>query len=344
MSQTHHMTRGPSPTLEGGAFEDLVERHRREIELHCYRMLGSIHDAQDAAQDAFLGAWRGREAFEGRSSFRGWLYRIATNTCLRALERRATARRIVPQRHGPAVAFEALRDPADDIAWLEPFPIDPVAAIPDATPGPAAHVEIREAVQLAFVAAIQDLPPRQRAALLLHDVIGLSSEETAAALETSIAAVNSAIQRARATLRRRYPSGQPSVAGVPDDAQRRLLDRYVRAWEATDVDDFVGLLASDARWTMPPWREWYVGRAAIGAFLAWVWRRGSGRDRLVPTWANGQPAFGYYRIVGDGPAWRPFAIQVVGVDRDRVRSIDNFVNADLFADFGLPARLTATDR
>ena len=189
----------PQP-LGATAFEHLVERHGREIRIHCYRMLGSIQDAEDAAQEALLRAWRGRGAFEGRASPRTWLYRIATNVCLRMLERRANARRLMPESLGASVPFAPLGDADHDTPWLEPFPDAIVGELPDPSPGPEAAVETLDAVRLAFVIAIQALPPRQRAVLLLRDVVGLSADETALAIESSTAATNSALQRARARL------------------------------------------------------------------------------------------------------------------------------------------------
>ncbi len=320
------------------AFERLTEPHRQGIQLHCYRMLGSVHDAEDATQDTLLRAWRGHHAFEGRSSVRTWLYRIATNVCLRSLERRAG--RVLPESRTGAMAFEPLGDPDRATAWLEPYPISAVELATDPAPGPEARHETREAIQLAFVAAIQALPPRQRAVLLLRDVIGLSSHEAAAALETSTASINSALQRARSTLRRRYPAGRAAPVPAPDERTDALLERYVRAWEAADIGGLVALLAEDAVWTMPPWRQWFVGPEPIAAFLAWVWRPGrSSQARLVAASANGQPAFGYYRASPGEVALMPFAIQVLSLGSDRIRSVTNFVDAGLFATFGLPPSL-----
>jgi RNA polymerase sigma-70 factor, ECF subfamily len=327
--------------LDRDTFEALVTRHQPELQLHCYRMLGSVHDAEDASQETLLRAWRGREGYEGRAAARTWLYRIATNVCLRALERRrAVRRRVLPESLAGPCGVEPLGAPATEVGWLEPYPTPPLERLHDPEAGPEDRAELREAVGLAFVAAIQWLPARQRAALLLLDVLGMSASEAAAALGTSVAATNSAVQRARATLRGRDPGGRhpfaPATTSATDDNVRRLLDRYVRAWEAADVDRFVGLLADDASWSMPPWREWYRGAHDIGAFVAWAWRRGPGRERLVPTVANGQPAFGHYRR-SDEHGWVPFAIQVLGLDeRAGVVSITSFVSGDLFGAFGLP--------
>src|SRR5262245_50225014 len=210
------------------AFQHLAEPYRRELQLHCYRMLGSLHDAEDLVQETYLRAWRGLHRFEGRGSFRGWLYRIATNTCLGALARRPSARRVLPQAHGPPAEQPPDGRPATETAWLEPYPDAALEGIPDPAPGPAARYELREAVQLAFVAAIQHLPPRQRAVLLLRDVLGWPAAETARLLDASVASVNSALQRARATLEKRLPTGRQSTLRVPDERQRALLERYLR--------------------------------------------------------------------------------------------------------------------
>ena len=333
---------GPG-SLDVPAFETLVERHRAEIRAHCYRMLGSIDDAEDAVQDAQLAAWRGRATFAGRASPRTWLFRIATNVCLRQIERRAAARRVLPPAIGPSTPFRPLGDPHREVAWLDPIPDSWLPEVRDDAPGPEARIELRESVRLAFVVALQVLPPRQRAVLLLRDVVGLTASETARCLDVSIAASNSALQRARTTLRDRLPE-----PGRPDprltDRQKALLGEYVRHWEAADVDGLVALLARDATWTMPPWAEWFIGRAAIGAFLAWAFRARRSH-RLVPTWANGRPAFGYYRSTAADPdGLEPFAIHLLEIDTTHIRSITNFVEPRLFAAFGLPDALDRDDR
>ena len=323
--------------LDEAAFEQLADVSRRELQLHCYRMLGSFHDAEDAVQETFLRAWRGREAFMGRGSARGWLHRIATNVCLRMLERRAMGRRVLPELLGPPVGFEPLGPPATDVSWLEPYPGWQPHDAADPARGPEAQYEAHETISLAFVAALQALPPRQRAALLLRDVVGLSGIETAAVLEASAAATNSVLQRARAAIEARYPRGRPTTTLAPDPAQQPLLDRYLEAWDAADVDALVRLLAADATWSMPPWPQWYSGHTDIGAFLRWAWRHGAGYGRLLPTRANGQPAFAYYRRSPENPRWRPFAIQVLEVRGGEVRSITNFLDTRLFESFALPA-------
>ena len=322
------------------AFGRLAEPHRRELQLHCYRMLGSLHEAEDLVQETMLRAWRGVAKFEGRASFRAWLYRIATNACLNALAGRTIRRRVLPEHVGPPCDGMPSREPATEIAWLEPYPDAWLEGIADSAPGPQARYEMREAVQLSFVAAIQHLPPRQRAALLLHDVLGWSAAESARLLGASVAAVNSALQRARKTLKG-SPMDRFGAPAMPGPSQQRLLERYVLAWEGGDVDSFVALLREDAVMSMPPWREWFRGRDAIGAFFARASRTGGhGPFRLLRTAANGQPALAFYSQ-WQGPGWRPHSIQVVTFEADAIATMTSFVTPTLFAAFGLPPELPA---
>ncbi|MDB5068838.1 MAG: polymerase sigma70 factor [Chloroflexi bacterium] len=337
------------PAASGGrdAFQHLAEGYRRELQVHCYRMLGSFDDAEDLVQETFLRAWRGLDRFEGRTSVRGWLHRIATNACLTALASRATARRVLPEAQGPPSHQMPRGGPATEIAWLGPYPDTALEGIADTAPGPDARYEMREAVQLAFIAAIQHLPPRQRAVLLLRDVLGWSATETAGLLDTSVPSVTSALQRARATLRHRFPTGRPSAPAAPDDRQRNLLERYLRAWEGADLDGLVALLREDAVLSMPPWRQWYTGREAIRTFFAWAWRSsadGPSPFRLVPTAANRQPAFGLYDRDGDRPECRAHAIQVLTLRDDAVAVLTIFHDPGLFAAFGLPAVVPCVPR
>jgi RNA polymerase sigma-70 factor, ECF subfamily len=323
---------------ERQVFQRLAGPYRRELKLHCYRMVGSLQEAEDLVQESYLRAWRSRAEFDGSGSFRGWLYRIATNACLNILASRRRLRRVLPDALGPSAQGKPSPEPANEIAWLEPYPDEEIDHLPDAAPGPDARYETREAVRLAFVAAIQLLPPRQRAALLLCDVMGWSAEETARMLEASSASINSALQRARATLAKRFPKGRLDVPGAPDEAQRGLIDRYVRAWESADLDSFVALLRNDVVYSMPPWREWYQGRDEVRAFFTWAWSHYGG-FRLVPIAANRQPAFAIYSRAKSGGEWRAHTIQVVSMQDRAIAALTSFRDRRLFEPFGLPAAL-----
>jgi RNA polymerase sigma-70 factor, ECF subfamily len=326
------------------AFERLAEPCRREIKLHCYRMLGSLFEAEDMVQETYLRAWRGFDGFAG-GSFRAWLYRIATNACLNALASRNHARRLLPDREMAAAAVVGMPQgaPPADVAWLEPYPDFELEGVADEAPNPEARYAAHEAVQLAFLAAIQHLPPRQRAVLLMCDVLGWAAAEAAALVGGSTASVNSALQRARETLARHYPQGRPSAAPRPNPDQQKLLDRYLRTWEAHDLDSFVALLKEDATFTMPPWAQWYAGREAIGSFVSLAWQACGGL-RLVPIAANGQPAFAVYQRSGADGQWAAHAIQVLTLADDTIAAMTVFVpptGPRLFAPFGLPPTLPA---
>jgi len=324
--------------IDRDAFGRFVERYRNEIKLHGYRMMGSIQEAEDLVQETFLRAWRGLDGFEGRGSVRGWLYSIATNTGLNMLAARANVRRLLPNLNAPPSTQMPEGQPASEIDWLEPYPDLNLEGIADGAAGPDARYEMREAVQLAFVAAIQQLPPRQRAVLLLCDVMGWSANEVAGLLGGSVASVNSAIQRARATLAKRYPDGQPLTRPTPNKQQRALLDRYLRAWEHGDLNGFIDLLRKDATYSMPPWRQWYSGREAIGVFFAKVWSS-YGSFRLIPTGANRQPAFAIYSRGKTESVWRAHSIQLLELEDDGIASLTKFVGPvgpGLFVHFGLP--------
>src|SRR5262245_47737147 len=297
-------------------------------------MLGSLEDAQDALQEAFLRAWTGRSTYRAESTFRAWLYRITTNVCLRVLERRP--RRIGPYEAGPAAELGAR--PADpvDLPWLQPYP----DVLIDESPKPDDAVVARETIELAFLAAIQHLPPRQRAVLILRDALDWPADDTAAVLEMSVAAVNSALQRARETMKDRLPARRLDwgTAADAEEAERSLLDAYVEAFERHDDRQLVALLREDVRMAMPPHPTWYDGREAVAAFLAEVaFRPGSAAHRLVPTRANRQPAFGVYR--GEGADARPFAINVLRIECGLIVDVDFFLYPDLFPAFRLPATL-----
>ena len=326
-----------APERSPRAFERLAEPLRREIKVHCYRMLGSLHEAEDAVQEAYLRAWRSFETFEG-GSFRAWLYKIATNVSLDALAGRKHVQRLLPDQRTLATAEMPDGTPAPDVAWLEPYPDSNLEGIADDAPNPEARYTSREAVKLAFVAAIQELPPRQRAVLLLCDVLGWAAAEAATFLGGSTASINSALQRARETLAKRYPDGRPAQAPRPDAAQQTLLDRYLRAWEGLDLDSFVSLLKEDATYTMPPLPQWYAGREAIRAFFGWAWKSYGG-FRLVPTAANRQPAFAVYSRSGTEGPWAAHSIQVLSLEQNAISGLTLFVKPtgpQLFQAFGLP--------
>ncbi|HEY2595914.1 MAG TPA: sigma-70 family RNA polymerase sigma factor [Chloroflexota bacterium] len=324
------------------AFQQQAEAYRYQLQVHCYRMLGSLHEAEDLVQETFLRAWRARERFEGRSSFRNWLYRIATNACLNAIAARAQSRRILPDAFGPP-SSEPLRGPGPgdaDIAWLEPYPDTALNQVADTAPGPESRYELRESIQLAFIAAIQQLPARQRAVLLLRDVLGWSANETAQLLDASVASVNSALQRARATLEQQAGTLDVGARSATDDEQRLLAERYLRTWESSDMDGFAALLKEDARLRMPPWTQWYLGRDAIRTFFGWVRQpRPNGGSRVTPTGANTQPAFAHYVLADDGSAFRAQSIQVVTVEHDQIAALTAFLDTRLFPKFELPLTL-----
>jgi RNA polymerase sigma-70 factor (ECF subfamily) len=323
-------------TGDESAFAGLVERYRRELQVHCYRLLGSFEDAEDMVQETYLRAWRRRDTFEGRSSFRAWLYRIATNACLDLLKRRP--RRVLPPQVAAAADPRVAPLPTADLPWLQPYPdrlLEPVA------PGdaePEAAVVEKETIELAFMVAIQQLPPRQRAVLILRDVLGWSAKETASLLDATVGAVNAALQRARSTLKRHLPARRLewSPGSDPTEEERSLLQRYVDAHERADASALVELLREDARLTMPPTPTWYDGRAAIVTFHEQLFRPGAYRWRFVLTAANRQPAVAFYARGPGASEYRASVIDVLRIDGGRIARIDAFVVPELFAAFGLP--------
>jgi RNA polymerase sigma-70 factor, ECF subfamily len=321
------------------AYERLVEPHRRELHAHCYRMLGSVHDADDALQDALLRAWRGLDRFEGRSSLRSWLYRIATNTCLDVIKRRP--KRVLPIDHAPPSDPRGdVAEPAVETVWVEPYP-DERLGLADGYAAPEARYEQRESVELAFIAALQHLPATQRAVLILREVLGFSAREVAEVLDTTTASVNSALQRARAAADRRLPeqSQQATLRTLGDERVRELVERYVDAWERGDVDGVVAMLAADASFSMPPGATWFRGREAIAAFLP----RGplAMRRRFLPVRANGQLAFGTYRWQDERAEFVGNAVHVLDLEGEQIRDITCFLMLDAFPAFGLPVALPA---
>jgi RNA polymerase sigma-70 factor (ECF subfamily) len=311
-----------------------AEGYRRELFAHCYRMMGSAHDAEDLVQETYLRAWRAYHGFEGRSSMRTWLHRIATNACLSALEGRS--RRPMPTGLGaPALPGDAPLVQQTEVLWLEPVPTTFVTDPQD----PASIVDGQAGVRLALIAALQHLPPRQRAVLILREVLRWSAAEVAEALETTTASVNSALQRARATLDAAALT-EADVVEPTDPAQRELLDRYARAMELKDIATIVSLCAQEAVWEMPPFVGWYQGAETIGLLIDVNCPAGPGELRMVPTTANGQPAFGMYYLTDDG-TYRPFQLQVLELRGGEVAHVSAFFDHSLFTLFGLPEHLDA---
>jgi len=318
------------------AYDRLIEPHRAELRAHSYRMLGSAHDAEDALQEALLRAWRGLPRFEGRSSLRSWLYTITTNVCLKAIERRPKL--VLPIDYGPAAdPHDGPGQPLVESVWVEPYP-DERLALDNALAGPEAHYEQRESIELAFIAALQHLPARQRAVLILRDVLGFSAREVAQALDTTPGSVDSALQRAHKTVDERLPeqSQQATLRALGDDGLREIVNRFVAAWERADVDAVVAMLADDAAMTMPPLPTWYQGREAVAAFLSGWPLAGTAPTRMVPIHANGQLAFGHYTFDADKETFIPHAITVLTLVGARIAEITAFLTPEAFERFGLP--------
>jgi RNA polymerase sigma-70 factor (TIGR02960 family) len=327
------------PAVDEEAFRELTDPYRRELQLHCYRILASVQDAEDMVQETLLAAWRGLDRFEGRASLRAWLYRIATNRCLNALRDAGRRPREMPAPDLPPDPPEPTRH-AEPI-WLEPYPDVLLESVPDGAAGPEARYESREAVALAFVAGLQHLPPVQRAVLVLRDVLGFRASEVAGMLDSSEASVNSALQRARAAFETRLPATGRDRAPLPRSTrEREVVGRFADAFESGDVDAIVALLTDDAWLTMPPVPLQYQGPAAIARFLSTVPAGGAlERFRLVATRANAQPAFGFYLKDPQCPIARATGLIVLTLEGDRVSAITAFHDTSVFARFGLPRTL-----
>jgi RNA polymerase sigma-70 factor (ECF subfamily) len=335
MTVTHEATLARARAGDDDAFRALTDPYRRELQLHCYRILGSMQDAEDLVQETLLASWRGLAAFEGRSSLRSWLYQIATNRCLNAL--RSRSRR--PQESA-GMADPPRPTRLTEPLWLEPYPDALLASIPDHAPGPEARYETREAVELAFITALQHLPPRQRAALVLSDVLGFRTAEVAATLDTSEASVKGALQRARATLRDRLPATDRERPPQPESAaERELVARFADAVQSGDIDDMVALLTDEALLTMPPLPLEYQGHEAIAAFLRYGEQRRGAPLRVVPTRANSQPAFGCYVPEELGGLAHPRGLMVLTLAGEEIAAITWFGDTRVFRHFGLPPTL-----
>jgi RNA polymerase sigma-70 factor (ECF subfamily) len=326
-----------SPATEED-FRRLVEPHRGELHTHCYRMLGSVHDADDALQEALVRAWRALPRFEGRSSLRSWLYRIATNTSLDLIARRR--RRVLPVDYGPSFdPHDEHGEPLVESVWVEPYPDGRM----DVDDGLAARYEQRESVELAFIAAVQHLPPTQRAVLMLRDVLGFSAREAAETLGTTVDSVNSALRRARIAVDERLPdqSQQVTLRALGDEGVRALVEGYMDALDRGDVDAIVAMLAEDATWSMPPYASWFRGHEAITGFLV----EGPLRERWrhIAARANGQPAVGCYRWDAQKGSYRAAVLDVLTLDGTRIAAVTAFVTPEIFGRFGLPEEAPRAD-
>jgi RNA polymerase sigma-70 factor (ECF subfamily) len=346
------------------AFAELVEPYRSELHAHCYRMLGSVYDADDALQETLLRAWRGLSGFEGRAALRSWLYTIATNACLTQIRRRP--KRVLPIDYGPAAAPDVPPgQPIVETVWIEPYP-DEMLGVEDGFAAPEARYEQREGIELAMIAALQHLAPNQRAVLILREVLGFSAKETAGMLDTTVASVNSALQRARVAVDERVPeqTQQATLRALGDAELHELVDRYVDAWERNDVEAFAAILAEDATFAMPPLATWYDTREGIKVWAAHSPMSGAWRWRAVLTRANGQPALAFYAYDDDAGAYLPFALNVLSFRGREIIDVTAFINrsiesedpesyhrfpdqpydarrlAGTFERFGLPDRLT----
>jgi len=319
-----------------GAFAELVQSHRRPLHAHCYRMLGSLQDVEDAVQETLLRAWRNLPSFEGRSSLRSWLHSIATNVCLRAIERRPS--RVLPIDYGPAAdPHEPLREPLLESVWIEPYPDGQLGL--EGLAGPDAHYEQRESIELAFVAALQLLPARQRAVLILRDVLGFTGAEVAQALDTTPASVYSTLQRAHATLDERAPerSQHATLRSLGDEQLQAIVASYVDAWARNDVAKLVGMLTDTATLAMPPIPSWYRGREAIETVLRDVVFAATRSWRMLPAAANGQVALGAYER-NDSGVYAPHGVTVLTLSGGLIDEITHFRTPAMIERFGLPAQ------
>ncbi len=317
------------------AFGQLVESYRDELTVHCYRFTGSLQDAEDMVQETMLRAWRKRDTFAGRATFRAWLYKIATNACLDSLKK--ASRRTLPSSKYPSSdPHEPFAAPINEPIWLEPIPDEVLAGISST---PEARYSLHESITLAFTIALQTLPARQRAVLLLRDVLGWRSRETADALDISISAANSALFRARQTLEK---AGSYQVFPRPQEPIDTLLQQYVNAWENADIDGLVRLIKKDASFVMPPSPSWYYGRQAIATAISNMLFAGEARGRwhLRNTGANSQPAFGFYQRDESSGEYQPFGVQVLTFDGDEIAAISHFLIEGIFQRFDLPEKIS----
>ena len=327
-------------------FSELTEPFRRELQVHCYRILGSLHEAEDIVQETMLRAWKRLDTYEGRASFRAWLYKIATNACLDALDQRRS-RRLLPNQCAPASdPHTQFSPPSPELIWLEPIPDEWLSD--SSALNPEARYSKSESVSFAFLTALQALPPRQRAVLILKDVLDFSANETAEVLELTVSSVNSALHRARATLSQNYHGQEQEISdrSQADEQTQWLLDHFMKAWESADIDGLVALLKADAALAMPPSSSWYQGREAIRIFIATTVFADDGmfggkaadRWRLMRTKANGMPAFAIYQHT-DGNRYQAFGLQVLEYEDGTLSDVTSFIDPSLPIRFGLPPTL-----
>ena len=326
------------------AFGKLVEASRGELHAHCYRMLGSVHDAEDALQDTMLRAWRSLNRFEGRSAFKSWLYRIATNASLDLLKKRKQ-RHLATEYGPPGEAEGGPGEPLVESVWIEPYPSDEIG-LDDGLATPEARYEQRESVELAFVASLQHLPATQRAVLILREVLGFSAKEVAETMETTVPSVTSALQRARATIEKHLPeqSQQQTLKALGDDEIREMVESYMEAWEKGDVDQVAAMLAEEAVISMPPMANWFRGEELFVFLRKWafsgrLYNLEDRRVRCLPTIASGQLAFATYRWDLEQEVFLPAVLQVLTLEGSKITEITGFVMPDVFTGFGLPDSL-----
>jgi RNA polymerase sigma-70 factor, ECF subfamily len=353
---TAPLRRTPDPALlqaaqagDEDAFARLVAPHRNELQAHCYRMLASLHDAEDALQEVLLRAWKALPRFEGRSSLRSWLYTIATNTCLNVIARRP--KRVLPLDHGPKTDPQAgPGEPLAESVWIEPYP-DEQLGVEDGFAAPEARFEQRESVELAFTAALQHLPPNQRAVLILREVLGFSAAEVADSLDTSVPSVNSALQRARRSVDEKLPeqSQQTTLRTLGDLKLKRLVENYTDAMQEGDVDRVVSMLTQDVAWSMPPLASWFGGIDDVREFLVRGPLSGRFKWRRLATHVNGQPTVAAYTWVEEEGAYLPFALDVLTLEGERIKEVTAFItrtiaapDREFYADW--PDRALAADR
>jgi RNA polymerase sigma-70 factor, ECF subfamily len=319
------------------AFASLTEPYRKELLSHCYRMLGSLEDAEDQVQETFLRAWRRLHTYQSKGSLRAWMYKIATNACLDVLAKRPK-RSLPVELYPPADPSTSPGLPMNEPVWIQPYPDELLAPVES---GPEARYESRESISFAFMIALQDLPARQRCALILGDVLGWPAAEIAEVLGITVSAVNSLLHRARSILKKRYPRKDAVKPYLTEERQKQLLERYLHAWEIADIDGIVSMLTEEANFPMPPLTSWYQGRAAIRAFILKTSLAGeaSGRWRLLPIRANGLPGFAFYLREENTGEYLPFALQVLSFANELLSDVTTFGYPELFPAFNLPASL-----